>query len=252
VADAAVKDGKIPSAQVVNGTTVVGTLTDLAVSGENASVRGEPKHVPASSDLHRALVKSGGEMDSFGMDLSKAASKVTDTSAIPYFILILGVMATGYYQQRQLTARTPKTGATNTQMQAIGKIFPLMFGVISFTIPAGVVVYFLVSNIWQIGQQAFIFRNQELPPPSPDAKKSPAKSGNGGSSKGKAKPGAKPTAKGRAGAPSARADGKAARRSGRPTSKGSTAKNQQRNAADRRRATPKGIPPKKTPRKDDT
>ncbi|MDQ6927981.1 MAG: YidC/Oxa1 family membrane protein insertase, partial [Actinomycetota bacterium] len=167
-----VVNGKIPAAPVVNGAVPVGTLNDLAVQG--GRLVGEPKHVPTTSKLHNALVKSGGAMDSFGMDLSKSAAKVTDTSAIPYFILILGVMATGYYQQRQLTARQPKSsggggGASSQQMQAIGKIFPVMFGVISYTIPAGVVVYFLVSNIWQIGQQAFIFRNQELPPSGSDS-----------------------------------------------------------------------------------
>jgi membrane protein insertase Oxa1/YidC/SpoIIIJ len=34
--------------------------------------------------------------------------------------------------------------------------------VISLSIPAGVVVYFIVSNVWQIGQQAVMFRNQPL------------------------------------------------------------------------------------------
>ncbi|HUQ63784.1 MAG TPA: membrane protein insertase YidC, partial [Acidimicrobiales bacterium] len=254
VTGAEIVNGKIPTAQVVNATGSAEKLTDLTVQG--GEVRGDPKHVPKDSKLERALVKSGGEMDSFGMDLSKAASKVTDSSAIPYFILILGVVATGYYQQRQLTARTPKTGAANTQMQMIGKIFPVMFGVISYTIPAGVVVYFLVSNIWQIGQQAFIFRNQELPPPTTNGKsstsaKSSGAGAGGAKAKDKTKPGAKATPKGRAGAPAARTDGKGARRSNRPN-RGSTAKNQQRSAADRRRASQKSIPPKKTPRKDDT
>jgi YidC/Oxa1 family membrane protein insertase len=258
VADAEVKNGKIPTAQVVNGKAVVGTLDDLTVQGEKASVVGQPKHVPTSSKLHKALVKSGGEMDSFGMDLSKSAAKVTDSSAIPYFILILGVMATGYYQQRQLTARQPKTaggsgGGSSQQMQAIGKIFPVMFGVISYTIPAGVVVYFLVSNIWQIGQQAFIFRNQELPPSSGDTKKAGSPKAGGGTAATKTKPSEKPTNKANKlgakssgkGATPPRSNGKSARRSG-PQSK-----NQQRNAADRRRGAPKSMPPKKTPRKDE-
>lgn len=247
VADATVKNGKIASAQVVNGTAPVGTLNDLTVQGDKASVLGEPKHVPTSSKLHKALVKSGGTMDSFAMDLSKSAAKVTDSSAIPYFILILGVMATGYYQQRQLTARQPKNGgASSSQMQAIGKIFPVMFGVISYTIPAGVVVYFLVSNLWQIGQQAFIFRNQEPPPSSGESKAVPPKA-SGGSSSAKPKPGTKgnPKASSKGGLPP-RSNGKTARRSGNQS------KNQQRNAADRRRAAPKSIPPKKPPRKDET
>jgi YidC/Oxa1 family membrane protein insertase len=252
LANVDVKNGKIASAQVVNGNAVVGTLTDLSV--QSGHVVGTPKHVPATSELHNALVKSGGTMDSFGMDLSKSAAKVTDSSAIPYFILILLVMATGYYQQRQLTARQPKsTGGNASQMQAIGKIFPVMFGVISYTIPAGVVVYFLVSNLWQIGQQAFIFRNQEVPPSSPAAKKATLAKGDDGPIKGKLKPGPKPASKSTAkGGPTSRRDGKGAGRSGRgSTARDARSKNQQRNAADRRRATPKNVPPKKSPPKDE-
>ncbi|HEX2577326.1 MAG TPA: hypothetical protein VHK88_13310, partial [Aquihabitans sp.] len=35
---------------------------------------------------------------------------------------------------------------------------PLFFAFISLTLPAGIVVYFLVSNLFRIGQQAFITR----------------------------------------------------------------------------------------------
>ena len=43
----------------------------------------------------------------------------------------------------------------------MGRIFPAFFGLISLSIPAGVVVYFIASNLWQIGQQAWIFREQD-------------------------------------------------------------------------------------------
>lgn len=38
------------------------------------------------------------------------------------------------------------------------KIMPLFFAFISLTLPAGLVVYFLVSNLFRIAQQAFITR----------------------------------------------------------------------------------------------
>jgi YidC/Oxa1 family membrane protein insertase len=121
-----------------------------------------PKHVPRTSAMYSALVESGGEMVSFGVDLAKKASEVSGGEQVPFLILIFLVMATGYYQQRQMTARLPKE-SRNSQMAMIGKVFPLMMGVFSWSIPAGVVVYFLASNVWQIGQQAFMFR--KMPPP---------------------------------------------------------------------------------------
>ena len=38
------------------------------------------------------------------------------------------------------------------------KIMPAFFAVISLTLPAGIVVYFLVSNLYRIGQQSYITR----------------------------------------------------------------------------------------------
>jgi len=75
----------------------------------------------------------------------------------PYLITVLVVMGTAWYQQAQMTARA-KNGQPAPQQpgQAILKIFPVFFGFISFTLPAGLVVYFAASNIFRIGQQSLI------------------------------------------------------------------------------------------------
>jgi YidC/Oxa1 family membrane protein insertase len=123
-----------------------------------------PKHIPETSRLFRSLVDSGGEMVSWGFDLAKSAQSVSGFGkAFPYYILVALTVATGYFQQRQMTARLPKESA-NPQMQMVAKVFPVIIGVISLSVPAGVVVYFIVSNIWQIGQQAITFKI--YPPPA--------------------------------------------------------------------------------------
>ncbi|MDQ3980070.1 MAG: YidC/Oxa1 family membrane protein insertase, partial [Actinomycetota bacterium] len=145
-----------------------------------------PKHIPRTSSLFEALQKSGGEMQSFGMDLAEAASKVSGFTAIlPYLLLIALVVGTGFFQQRQMTARLPKDAQSN-QMAVIGKIFPAFLGLISWSIPAGVVLYFFVSNIWQIGQQAVLFRRQEAQKAEEEASRvadKAAKRGKGGNPK---------------------------------------------------------------------
>jgi membrane protein insertase Oxa1/YidC/SpoIIIJ len=40
----------------------------------------------------------------------------------------------------------------------IMKLMPIFLPVFSFAMPAGLVVYFIVSNLWRIGQQDFITR----------------------------------------------------------------------------------------------
>lgn len=133
--------------------------------------RPEPKHLPRSSELYTSLLESGGKMLSWGIDLAQSASSVKGFGkALPYYLLIAITVATGYYQQRQMTARLPKE-SINPQMQMIGKVFPAFIGLFSFSIPAGVVVYFIVSNLWQIGQQAITFRKFPAPASSAGATK---------------------------------------------------------------------------------
>ena len=122
------------------------------------SDEGGPKHVPSNSKLYTSLVESGGEMVSWGFDLAKAAGSVSGFgNALPYYLLVAITVATGYFQQRQMTSRMPKDGI-NQQMQMVAKIFPIIIGFVSLSVPAGVVVYFIVSNLWQIGQQAVTFK----------------------------------------------------------------------------------------------
>ena len=99
----------------------------------------------------------------FTMDLQIPASEIsTWIDRIPYLVLILFVILTALYQQSQLTK---KSGNSNNpqaqQMQMIGKIMPLFFGFISWTLPSGLVVYFLTGNIFRIGQQALIVKIEE-------------------------------------------------------------------------------------------
>ncbi len=159
---------------------------------------GGPKHVPKDSTLFTSLVDSGGEMVSWGIDLAKTATSVGGFGAALYYLLIALTVATGYVQQRQMTNRLPKD-SVNPQMQMIGKVFPAIIGVVSFSVPAGVVVYFIVSNLWQIGQQAIMFK--AFPPPHVTA--TGANLDKGGSKS----PGERPSPKGRSGAGGSRGAG---------------------------------------------
>lgn len=141
-----------------------------------------PKHIPVGSELHKNLVASGGHLKDFGMDLAKRASEVTGSGKVPYLVLVALVVGTGLFQARQMSARLPKE-AQNNQMAIMGKIFPVFLGFISWSIPAGVVLYFIVSNVWQIGQQYFLFRHQPVGGTgtiTTKVGKTPGKGGGGG------------------------------------------------------------------------
>jgi YidC/Oxa1 family membrane protein insertase len=96
-----------------------------------------------------------------GMRLNlSAANAIADSigAALPYLVLLALVIFTGWYQVRQTQTRQAKTGgaAPNAQMQAVTKIMPIFFGVISYGFSAATTLYFVISNVWRIGQQHFV------------------------------------------------------------------------------------------------
>jgi YidC/Oxa1 family membrane protein insertase len=83
--------------------------------------------------------------------------------AIPYLLLIVFLVGSSFYQQKQITARRSPTadGEENPvlqQQQAILKFLPFLTGVWSFFFPTGLSVYWATSNTFRIGQQAYITR----------------------------------------------------------------------------------------------
>jgi YidC/Oxa1 family membrane protein insertase len=96
------------------------------------------------------------------MDLSQHATAVTGgfLDALPYFILVGLVVVTGFMQARQSRRNAPNM---NSQMAIITSILPIGFGLFSLQFPAGLVLYFLVSNLWRLGQQEIIMRKITRP-----------------------------------------------------------------------------------------
>jgi YidC/Oxa1 family membrane protein insertase len=78
---------------------------------------------------------------------------------IPYYLFAAAMFATTYFQQRQMQKASPP-GAASQQQQQLMRIMPLMFGVFGIFFPAGLVVYWTTSNLWQIGQQYFMLQNR--------------------------------------------------------------------------------------------
>jgi YidC/Oxa1 family membrane protein insertase len=118
-----------------------------------------PKHLEATSQLFMDL-SSTRAARSFGIDLALSASQSLREGllyALPYIMLVAVVTVTSFIQQRQVSGRNPNA-QMNPQQAMLMKIMPLFFAVISFTLYAGIVFYFLVSNVFRVGQQALITR----------------------------------------------------------------------------------------------
>jgi YidC/Oxa1 family membrane protein insertase len=140
-------------------------------------LRETQKHIPVGSDLFRALCgeaqnahgcKHPKGLGFLGMNLrvNPGDHHSSFANALPYFVLVGLVILTGYIQQRQMQGKQPAS-AQNAQAKLMGQIFPIFFGFISLKLPAGVVLYFFVSNLWQMGQQSLVYRNLDLGSPAP-------------------------------------------------------------------------------------
>jgi YidC/Oxa1 family membrane protein insertase len=89
------------------------------------------------------------------------------------------MIATTYYQQKQMQRASP---SQNQQQQMLARIMPVFFGFIGYTFPAGLVVYWTTTNAVQIIQQHYM-----LPKPEPatgskgrgDGKTGPREKGSG-------------------------------------------------------------------------
>ncbi|MGQ0825167.1 MAG: YidC/Oxa1 family membrane protein insertase [Actinomycetota bacterium] len=140
------------------------------------------------------------------MNLSIAPSQAGEVAdafieRIPYYMIIALVVALGYYQARQTQVRQKKhgTGSSNpamqAQMQIISKVFPVLFGFITWGFPSGVGIYWVTSSAWRIGQQQLVLNKFYDDPPgagaggAKPAKPTPGTPGTGSST---ARPGTPP------------------------------------------------------------
>ena len=107
-----------------------------------------------------------------GMDLTLSPSSIVPNAikdgdvltALPYILLIILIVAAGYYQQLQTTKTKnddKEQSQTAQSMQTAMKFMPIFFGFISWTLTAGLGIYFATSNLFRVGQQALILRLDE-------------------------------------------------------------------------------------------
>lgn len=121
----------------------------------------QPRHLNHASDLYQSL-STTNTMNFFGMDLAMSAAQALKLGlllAIPYLLLLLVILGTGLYQNRQLQARNKSAAAANPQQQMLMKIMPFFLPVFSFGFPSGLALYWATQNGCRIGTNAYITRS---------------------------------------------------------------------------------------------
>lgn len=117
----------------------------------------KPKYLDRGSDLYQSLLGET-EMRSLGIDLAVSPADALQDgflTALPYVSMVLLIGGLSWYQSKQIAGRT-KSAEMAPQQKMMMRIGPAMFVVIAFSMPAALGVYFVVSTIWRVGQQAYI------------------------------------------------------------------------------------------------
>jgi len=97
--------------------------------------------------------------------------KVFSAAGITILILTTTMALTTYISQRQLMNK--QTAQVNPQQQTIMRIMPLMFFVFAVNVPLAVIIYWVTTNFWSVGQQYMLLRTAPTPAGA-DAQVAPA------------------------------------------------------------------------------
>jgi YidC/Oxa1 family membrane protein insertase len=79
-------------------------------------------------------------------------------------ILIVLMTATTFLTQRQLIVKnTARDNPIAQQQKILLYVFPFFFMVTGINFPVGVLLYWLTTNLWSMGQQFYVIRNNPQP-----------------------------------------------------------------------------------------
>jgi YidC/Oxa1 family membrane protein insertase len=97
--------------------------------------------------------------------LNELQATLTDVRVVTV-IMILMMSASQFFTQRQLMTKnvdlTVKTPFMQ-QQKMLMYVFPIMFAVFGINFPVGVLVYWLTTNVWTLGQQMYVIKRNPTP-----------------------------------------------------------------------------------------
>ncbi|WP_315584225.1 membrane protein insertase YidC [Actinomyces viscosus] len=132
---------------------------------------------PSIGPLTMELAKQVQDSSVFGASLSSSFMSSGDNTQVKIVTvaMIIIMSVTQWYTMAQLTMKNMSTESMNSDNPMIRSqrmmmyVMPVIFAVSGVNFQIGVLVYWVVSNLWTMGQQFFTIRN--MPAPGSEAEK---------------------------------------------------------------------------------
>lgn len=138
----------------------------------NHAANGQPKGVLTETDVERL-----SNATIFGAKIADSFTRA-DTVNVQILagVLVVAMTATTFITQRQLMAKNMPADAMSgpyaQQQKMLLYVLPVVFAVSGIAFPIGLLIYWTTSNIWTMGQQFYVIRNNPAPgTPAFDAKR---------------------------------------------------------------------------------
>ncbi|MEW2220862.1 membrane protein insertase YidC [Streptomyces sp. NPDC006990] len=97
--------------------------------------------------------------------VGQLGASLADVRVVTVIMIVL-MSASQFYTQRQLMTKnvdlTVKTPFMQ-QQKMLMYVFPIMFAVFGINFPVGVLIYWLTTNVWTMGQQMFVIKRNPTP-----------------------------------------------------------------------------------------
>jgi YidC/Oxa1 family membrane protein insertase len=100
------------------------------------------------------------------------ADKIFSAAGLTILLLTITMSLTTYISQRQLMSR--QSAQVNPQQQMLMRVMPLMFFVFAVNVPLALIIYWVTTNFWSVGQQYMLLRTAPAPAGGAAAEAAPA------------------------------------------------------------------------------
>ena len=128
------------------------------------AAKGHAKALLSSADAHsfqRAKIFGGQISSSFLHDDHAPSVKIIA------IVLVIAMISTQFLTQRQLMSKNMPADALSgpyaQQQKMLLYVLPFVFAISGFAFPIGVMLYWTTSNLWTMGQQFYVIRNNPAP-----------------------------------------------------------------------------------------